>query len=259
MYKEVHSMSTGISFWKRVGGALRANANRDDGDGNGVALAIEPVDAARENGGDRGNGASPIASLLPWVRRGRSLKQLDERYQRVVDLMDAMRIHFEKQDCRAEELTTGVDRVGRTLEQLAATQRSQGECVASIAARVEGVAKHSAGLSAMLLKVPASLQAQADAVRAVAREMEAARAADAQLVSSLQQFSQAADSLRNAGTVQVEALQRLHDAGAQQKESLQIFVRQQTRLLLVLTIIVGVLGLGAVAALGVVVRMVFNA
>jgi hypothetical protein len=88
--------------------------------------------------------------------------------------------------------------------------------------------------------------------------MEAARASDAQLVGSLQQFSQAADSLRDAGTVQVEALHRLHDAGTRQEESLHAFVRQQTRLLVVLTIIVAVLGLGAVAACAVAARLVFS-
>ncbi|MFQ5806279.1 MAG: hypothetical protein ACE5I3_07510 [Phycisphaerae bacterium] len=251
-------MSSGISFWKRVGSAFRARADRNDGNGYGAALAVEPADPARENGGDTESGTSSVSSLLPWVRRGKSLRQLDERYQRVLELMDAIRVHFEKQDRRAAELTAGVDRVGRTLEQLAGMQRAQSECVASVAARVNDAAKYSAGLSTVLLEMPASLQAQAEAVRAVARQMEAARAADGQLVSSLRQFSQAADSLRDAGTVQVETLQRLHDAGEHQKESLQTFVRQQTRLLLIITIIVAVLGLGAVAASVVVVRMVFN-
>ncbi len=248
-------MSSGISFWKRLGSAFRANADHGDGNGNGAALAVEPGDPVSGNGRETGNRAP---SLLPWVRRGRSLKQLDERYQRVLELMDTMRVHFEEQDRRAEELTAGVGRVGRTLEQLTETQRAQSECVAAVAARVNDAARYSAGLSTMLLEMPASLQAQAEAVRAVARQMEATRAADAQLASSVQQFSRAADALRDASTVQVEVLQRLHDAGAHQKESLQAFVRQQTRLLLVLTAIVMVLGLGAVGALAVVIRMVFN-
>lgn len=252
-------MSSGISFWKRVGNAFRASDDRDNGDGNGVTQEIEPADRARETGGNTGSGASSVSSLLPWVRRQNSLKRLDERYQRVLELMDAMRVHFEQQDRRAEELTAGVDRVGRTLEQLAGTQRAQSECVASIAARVNDAAKYSAGLSTTLRQMPASLQAQAEAVRTVAREMEAARMVDAQLVRSLQQFSQAADSLGDAGTAQTEALRRLHEAGEHQKESLQLFMRQQTRLLLVITVIVAVLGLGAVVSLGAVVRMIFNA
>ena len=88
--------------------------------------------------------------------------------------------------------------------------------------------------------------------------MEATRAADAELTVSLRQFGQAADSLRDAGTAQVASLQRLHDTSRGQKESLQVFVRQQTRLLLIITIIVAVLGLGSIGALATVVHMLFR-
>jgi chromosome segregation ATPase len=253
-YKEVRDMSSGISFWKRVGSAFRASPDR--GNGDGVVVAVEP---AREDNGAAGNGASSsVASLLPWVRRNRSLQQLDERYQRVVELLDTMRDHFERQDQRAEELTAGVGRLGNTLEQLVVTQRTQSDCIASIATRTDEAVRHSSGLVTMLHEMPASLQAQAEAVRSVARQMEANREADAQLVSSLRQFGQAADSLRDAGAAQTQTLQRLHTSGAKQEESLQTFVRSQTRLLLIITIIVAVLGLGSVAALSTVVHMVFN-
>jgi methyl-accepting chemotaxis protein len=176
----------------------------------------------------------------------------------VLELMDAMRDHFETQDLRAAEVTAGIERVGGTLEQLAGSQRTQSEGITSIATRVDDAVRRSTGLATMLAEMPASFQAQAEAVHAVARQMEAARAADAELTISLQRFSQAADSLRDAGTAQVDSLQRLHETSRGQKESLQAFVRQQTRLLLIITVIVAVLGLGAVAALAAVVRMLFN-
>lgn len=251
-------MSSGISLWKRFGSAFRANVNRGDGNEADPAATIEPAEPARENVRDRGNGPLSVSSLLPWVRRNRSLRQLDERYQRVVELMDALRDHFERQDRRAAELAAGVDRLGGTLDQLVGTQRVQSECVASIAARVDDAARHSAGLATMLREMPASIQAQAEAVRAVARQMETSRATDEQLLGSLRQFSRAADSLCHSGTAQVETLQRLHDTGKHQEESLRAFVRSQTRLLVIITIIVAVLGLGAVAALSVVVRTVFG-
>ncbi len=246
-------MSAGISFWKRVGSVFQANSNR--GNGNGSTLTVEPVKPVRTNGHDSDGGAS---SLLPWTRRGKTIQQLDERYQRVLELMDAMREHFEVQDHRAADVTAGIDRVGNTLEQLADVQRIQSEGITSIAARVDAATRQSAGLVTLLSEMPASFQAQAEAVHAVARQMEATRAADTELTGSLQQFSQAADSLRDAGTAQVESLQQLHSTSQNQKESLQTFVRKQTRLLLVITIIVAVLGLGAVAALAAVVHMLFN-
>ncbi|MBU0616104.1 MAG: hypothetical protein KKI02_00135 [Planctomycetes bacterium] len=197
-------------------------------------------------------------SWLPWVRRRSAIERLDERYQRVLELIDAMRDHFEAQDCRAAEVTAGLERMGGTLDRLADTQQVQCEGIASIATRVNDAARSSAGLATMLAEMPASLQAQAQAVHAVARQMEATRAADAELTSSLQQFSHAADSLRDAGTAQVVSLQRLHETSRGQKESLQVFVRQQSRLLLIITIVVMVLGLGSIGALAAVVHMLFR-
>jgi hypothetical protein len=260
-YKEVRDMSSGISFWKRVGSSFRAKEIRTDqtnGDGDGPLQSVEPVSPIRHRAGGSGNGSSSVSSLLPWVRRRKTLDRLDERYQRVLELMGAMRDHFERQDHRAEELAVGVGRLGNTLEQLAGTQRVQSESVASIANRVDEATRHSIGLSTMLRELPASLQAQAEAVRAVARQMETTRAADAQLAGSLRQFGEAADALRDAGSAQVETLQRLHHTGRDQQESLRGFVRQQTRLLLIIAIVVAVLGLGTMASLATAVHMVFN-
>jgi hypothetical protein len=256
MYREVRNMSSGISLWKRLGSALRANSVHDNGSRD--VQSVQPAEPiGKDNHRPNGRGSS-ASSLLPWGRRQRTIDRLDERYQRVLELMDAMRDHFEAQDRRAAEVTAGIERVGSTLEQLAGTQRTQSEGIASIAARVDDVTRRSTGLATLLSEMPASFQAQAEAVHAVARQMEAARVVDAELTASLRHFGQAADSLRDAGTAQVESLQRLHATSRGQKEALQVFVRKQTRLLLVITIVVGVLGLGAIAGLAAVVRMLFN-
>jgi len=254
-------MSAGISLWKRVGNAFRANGRNTyptSANGRVHTLCIDTVTPATDDRNGTATQTSSLSSLLPWSRRQKSLDQLREGYQRVLELMDAMSLHFEKQDRRAQELTASIDRVGGTLEQLVSAQHSQSEHLTSISARVDEAARHSAGLSASLLEMPASLQAQAESVRAVARQMEAARAADTQVASSLQQVGQAVDGLRDAGDVQVHTLQRLRDSGARQEESLQAFVRKQSHLLLVMTIIVTVLGFGTVTALAVVAHRIFN-
>jgi chromosome segregation ATPase len=216
-----------------------------------------PTESTSGHAHKPGNGDSR-PSLLPWVRRRQAIERLDERYQRVIELIDAMRGHFDAQDRRAAEVSAGLERMGGTLDRLADTQQAQCEGIASIATRVDDAARSSAGLVTMLAEMPASLQAQAEAVHAVARQMEATRAADAEMTVSLNQFGQAAESLRSAGTAQVESLQRLHVSSQGQKESLRAFVRQQRRLLMVITVVVIVLGLGVLGALAAVVHMMFN-
>jgi chromosome segregation ATPase len=248
-------MSSDTSFWKRLGNILRADGRNRNG--NSGVQCVTPTESVSGNGRERID-ADSRSSLLPWVRRKKAIERLDERYQRMLELIDAMRGHFEAQDCRAAEVTAGLERVGGTLDRLADTQQAQCDGIASIVARVDDAARSSTGLTTMLAEMPASLQAQAEAVHAVARQMEATRAADAQLTGSLQRFGQAADSLGKSGAAQVESLQRLHETSADQKESLQVFVHQQTRLLLIITVSVAVLGLGAIGALAAVVHMLFR-
>jgi len=247
-------MPSGISFWKRLGQALRVNRGPTNGNGRieqtgeTIGRGAQGVDAAAA-------GTSAAASLLPWNRRQKSLEQLRAGYERLLELVDAMHTHFNRQDRRAEELAAGIDRIGNTLVQLAETQRAQGECIAVIADQVDQAAKHSAKVATTLLELPAAVQAQTEAVRLVGRQMEAAREADARF---LEHFSQAAESLRTVGSAQVELLQRLHETSTRQREAWESFARGQTRLLLTITVVVVVLGLGVIGALAVAARMVFS-
>lgn len=253
-------MSSGLTLFKRISGAFRDqfSSRNGSGDARGNGLCGDRSSGSKEFSTTAEPDSSASASIFPWVRRQQMVLQLDQRYQRVVELMDVMRTHFEAQDRRAAELTAGINRVGGTLEQLAESQRSQCEGIRSLASRVDLAAKYSGDLAAMLVEMPASLQAQAEALHSVARQMESARSADAQLTDSLRQFGRAADALNNSSRAQVDSLQRLHSSSKFQEENLRGFVHGQTRLLIIITVIVAVLGLGAISALAVVVHMVFN-
>ena len=256
-------MSSGLAFWKRIGGAIRGGSSaprngfhNGNGHGGGAVGVVEDGVATTATDPDVSDAGG--SSIFPWVRRQQMVRQMDQRYQRVIELMDAMRAHFEAQDRRAAELTAGITRVAGTLELLADVQRSQCDGIKDLSARVDVAAKYSGDLAAMLVEMPASLQAQAEAMHSVARQMEAARSSDSQLTDSLRQFGRAADSLHDSGRAQVESLQRLFTSSKDQEENMRGFVHSQTRLLVIITVIVAVLGLGAISALAVVVHMVFN-
>lgn len=249
-------MSAGVSFLKRVSGAFKSDGGR--GNGNGATLILESLEL-RAGDGAHAPHRSTGSSLLPWVRARHNRELADERYQSVIELMVAMREHFERQDRHAGEMAEALAGVGATLKELAETQGKQCDQVTSIAARMSDAARHSEGLFTMLSEMPASMQSQAEAVRTVAQHMESGRAADAELSGSLRQFSEAANALRGAGTAQAEALQRLHDDGRRRGDKLHGSLRRQSRLLLAITIIVCVLGIGLVGVLGVVARMIFTA
>ena len=251
-------MSAGISLFKRMGGALRTNGGRVNGAGHSPTLLLEPHNLEPRNGvitPQRSNGSS----LLPWVRMREKRELADERYQQVIDIMSAMCAHFERQDKHATEMAAALTSVGRTLERLADTEKQQSDQVAAIASRMSDAARHTEGLMTLLSEMPASMQSQADAVRTVAEKMEASRAADAELGGSLRQFSEAADALRGAGTAQAEALNRLHTDEQRRAERVEHALARQNRLMLTITVVVCILGIGVIGGLAVAARMIFIA
>lgn len=238
-------MAAQVSFWQRVGSLFRTDSGMDRGRQPG---ALESSGRLESSGAGplnhSGNHPEPF-----WRRPAARSAQARETALRVVELAEAMQQHFRQQDQRAAELAGSLDRVGGTLEQLAAAQRAHGEYLRSIAEHTDSAGKNAAALTATLGRVPESLLAQAEAIRTVARHLEIAQESDTQLMHSLQQFGRAVDTLGSSGTAQVEVLQRLHAAQREQQSAMTALVREQTRRYLIVLVITGVLALGALAAL----------
>lgn len=232
-----------VSFWQRLSSVFRNDEPLRSG---GTTVTLRP------NGGD----AATSRGL--WWPRSRSATQLTEVSQRIVALADALQAHFERQDVHAAQLTRSLDRVGSVLEQLAETQRAQGDCLRAIAVQTEATSRGTAGLAENLQRIPESLKAQADAVRAVAQQIELAQESSNQLMHSVHSFGRAVDTLGSAGQVQVEALHRLHAAQREQHTALTELVQVQGRRFMLILAIGAVLTLGALAALAIAVFTQFR-
>lgn len=259
------------TLWSRLGGMFRGHggdgrfARSDNGNGSepgpragasGVA-AVGSIETAAE---PRSEAADPsfaprrsMSSLLRWGRSDASAAQLRAGHQRIVELAGTIREHLAKQDSRAERLADSVERMAGAMQQLAETQQAQGRFVQTIAERAEKSGRHAAAISETLSRMPSSLQAQADALHSVARQMETGRECNQKLTHSLDRFGQAVDALRSAGAAQVETLQRMHVDNREQKQSLADLLREQGRRFLIAIIVAAALGVGAIIVMGIVV------
>jgi hypothetical protein len=231
--------------WEAFGSMFRPAARVGNGHEPGAEPDGRPASRSRLDAA----GAPALPPVLSVTRRPGSIWR-SKTPDRVLELMDAMQQHFEKQDRRAEELAESVNRVGEYLERLADAQRAQGDCIATIANQVSAAGRHTARLSETLADLPSSLSAQAQVARNIARQMESSQQTDRELTTSLQQFGTAVDALRESGTVQVQTLQKLHAAGQQQTDALQTFIKEQNRRFLIITIVAAGLGVGALLTIG---------
>lgn len=222
-------MSTTSTFWKRVGSAFRINSDGGLTPDSTPTILItrDPRSPNRLDGDDD---ASAFSGFFPWQKRRRKeAAELRDRQSRFMELLVALKTHFEAQDRRGEQLNSSLESVAGTLEVIATAQQAQTKSMSTIAQHAESASRHAGALLATTVELPAALQAQAEAVRSVARRLEAGQATDVQLVSSLQHFGHAVDSLHQAGTLQVETLQRLHHADEQHHEQFRALIRAQNR------------------------------
>ncbi len=240
-------MST-TGFWKRIADTFRGSDSSVRTNGKNGAIALHLDRPANGNGHGDHNGARSDGGRLGWLG-GAGRSELREGYRRTLELMDAMRMHFERQDRRFEQLAAGVDRVAQTLERLEVTARIQGESLSGIAEQSEGANRHAATLAATLLELPASMQAQVDAVRTIARQMEVSSEVSGQLVHSLQRVSHAAETLRDTNATQLTSLQQAIAGEGKRHEALTGFIREQSRRLTVITIVAAAAGIIAIGGL----------
>lgn len=240
------------SFWQRMADRLGVGWEERTAGGDDAPLvsALEPLDVPTGGNG----GALELRTSRPrfswWRRRGERAALLRENAQRFGELIDAMQAHFRQQDERGLQLIESVRGVATILEQFADAQRGQGDSIRTMTEHIQTSGRHTAILAESLGRVPASLQVQAEALRAMAERIEKARAADAQLVDSLQGFGQAVDALNASGAAQVAALRHIHAQEDEQRAALTLLVAEQGRRFLIAMIVASVVGVAAVAGTG---------
>ncbi|MFN0137647.1 MAG: hypothetical protein ACKVS9_16200 [Phycisphaerae bacterium] len=246
-------MTSTPSFWKRVENFVRGRNGIDD---FSVLTPVHFETARPANKNGNGNGhvdrdlrGGSLSDWLPWPRKRASVNELREGYARMLELLDAVRGHFDSQDRRSAELNGSIQQIAGTLEQLAQHQRSQGSHIATMAGQIDAVGRASGPLIAGLIELPASLQSQADAVRSVAKRLETAHAEQAQVVDALSRFGDAGETLRQSGEAQVNALSRLHAGSQQLQDALTSAIKQQNRRITLLVAIVGGIGLVMLAGM----------
>lgn len=211
-------------FWKRVGSMFGKNGDSQD-----------------------------VSTLAPAKERTYTSR---DGLQRLGTLLDSMQTHFDNQDRRAEELTESVDRVASMLEQMNDSQRQQTEYIRELAARSENA--NAAGLNEALNRMPASLDSQSEAVRALAHQIEISQESDHRVAHSLHQLGSAVDRMRNTSDSQMDVLQRLQTREDEQRDNLKDLLKEQNRRFVIIISVTAVLVLGALGALATALFMVMR-
>ncbi len=200
-------------------------------------------------------GGSTLDSRWPWFGRGRARKMRAQ--EQLGELARELHAHLEHQRSAAQRMGEALEQISGTLAGMRSAQERTATTLLDLAAKVDVGVKNTAGLAALSVELPATLHAQSEATRAIARQLDVSGEISSQLVHSLQSVAAAAGSLRDAQDAHGRDAAQRHAQAAASQQALQVaLARQQHRLLVALTILAGAAVVASAAAVAVVVSRV---
>lgn len=165
-----------------------------------------------------------------WSRRDQALQQLQEGYQRITDLIDAMQRHMADQGARTDRIATSLDQLARALSDLPAIAREQTHTLDAIASHLEMTNARTQHLAECIRDLPAALKSQSEATAGVSRQLELGNESRVHLNNTMQTLGRAVDSLQASGRAQADLLRQCQLDGAEREGRLaEIVARQQRR------------------------------
>ena len=237
-------------LWSRMKEWIRPGARGLGGDGSLLGSAsVRSAVAGEEESGGANAGRRAVGGVLSRRRRNDTvLEKLQEGYLQVIDLVDSMQKHQQRQDTRAMEISSSLSRVAETLGTIESSGRDQARTLARIADELGAGNERSARWEEALSEFPQMAEAQRRALSDVAHQMEAAGQRDNQMVQSLESFREAVTSLGDATTASSVAVKSLQMSALESHERTAALMKEQNKRFTMLFVVTLVLVATAIVA-----------
>ncbi len=224
-------------LWSRMKGWMRprdaAVPSRDEHTDSQVITEPKPAD--------------PVASVPSRGRRNEvALERLQEGYSKVIELVDSIRQHQDRQDERATEISASLSQVAGTLGNIQSASREQTDKLAMIAGELRTINERSGHWEQALMEFPETVKAQRDALGAVVAQLETAGERDGQLAGSLETLRVAVSMLGDATTASSVAVKSLQMAALENQERTVTLMQEQNKRFVMLFVVTLVLALAAI-------------
>ncbi len=208
--------------WFKAGGARRNTAADsaelgDDG-------PLKPANDLSSRGG--------VSMLLSrWQERSQSLERLEEGYQRLTELVDAIQSHLQNQDERSRTIANGLNSMVEHVARLPDALQQQHNQLAAIVEQLECAGARSGRMEAVLAELPKIADGQRQTLLALRDQIEASTKTQQGLLDSISGFSDAVGALNQSSTASMQTLRNVQaSAEASQNRLANLFTEQSRRL-----------------------------
>ena len=213
------------------------------------SASVRSVVAGEKESDGADTGRQAVGGVLSRRRRNDTvLEKLQEGYLQVIDLVDSMQKHQQRQDTRAMEISSSLSRVAETLGTIESSGRDQARTLARIADELGAGNERSARWEEALSEFPRMAEAQRQVLSDVAHQMEAAGQRDNQMAQSLESFREAVTSLGDATTASSVAVKSLQMSALESHERTAALMKEQNKRFTMLFVVTLVLVAIAIVA-----------
>ncbi len=168
-----------------------------------------------------------LGSLSPGQNK---LEKLQDGYLQVIELVETIRKHQDRQDERAVEFSTSLSKMANTLAEIEKGNHQQVDQLGNIADELKAGNKRGDHWQEVLAEFPKTAQAQREALMGVTRQMEAVGDRDDKMTGSLDSLRDAVTALGDATTASSVAVKNLQMTAIEDSErTADLLVSQNKR------------------------------
>ncbi|GJM26456.1 MAG: hypothetical protein DHS20C16_28710 [Phycisphaerae bacterium] len=216
---------------------LDASSGSDRSSATGTTSDSTPGKPIQQWSGPRKPNDSPMnepttesdqpSSLTPGQNK---LEKLQDGYLQVIELVETIRKHQDRQDERAVEFSTSLSSMASTLGEIQKGNHQQVDQLGNIAEELRVGNKRGDHWQEVLAEFPKTAQAQREALMSVTRQMEAVGERDDKMTGSLDSLREAVTALGDATTASSVAVKNLQMTAIEDSErTADLLVAQNKR------------------------------
>lgn len=172
--------------------------------------------------------------LVTRKRREQAVDRLEQGFQEVVGMVDAIRAHLDSQEGRTREIADSLSRLAETMARVPETAAATGESLAAIADQIHAANDRAERWEDTLGRLPELADAQRETLESLSRQMSGSREHEERLAATMDGFRQAVTSLDSSSSASAEMLKGLRTEATARDVQLGDLMREQARRLTLL-------------------------
>ena len=224
-------------FWAGMGRWLRAHkpsigaAHQPEINDDGL---ISQNDGSADQAGDEAvptgaQGSTVVVRAVPPAERQESLQKLQEGFDKLVDQLQGINEHLNRQATQHEDLMGRIEQLPEMLESFPAVVENQKLITEQLLEQLKASAAKNEQFLDAVEKIPNETAKQTDALVNVNHQLSAAADIDVQMTESLNNFNESLDKLNQSTVSQTDGIIQMSKTFAASDRYLKYIISKQNK------------------------------